>query len=88
MNSSANTNEQQGDPSWATENWDSPGAVGSLDQASRQYTGANRLDWEWDPMFLAQHPTNGGFSDGPDADRKNQMTAGQCRNIQYTLFFR
>jgi hypothetical protein len=80
MNPSANTNEQQGDPSWSTENWDNPGAVGTLDQSSNQYSSANRLEWEWDPMILAQHPGSGGSSDGPgsDGDRllKNQITGG------------
>lgn len=78
MNPSASSNEQQGDPSWATENWDNPGSVGSLDPASRQYTGANRLEWEWDPaMILSQHPGSGGSNDGSDGDRKNQITAGE-----------
>lgn len=85
MNPSANTNEQQGDPSWVTENWDNPGAVGSLDQASRQYT-ANRLEWEWDPMILAQHPGSGGSNEGSDGDRKNQITAGtKARCMQIPL---
>lgn len=80
MNPSASSNEQQGDPSWATENWDNPGSVGSLDQASRQYAGANRLEWDWDSdsaMILAQHPASGGSNDGSDGDRKNQITAGE-----------
>ncbi|KAG0580797.1 hypothetical protein KC19_4G200200 [Ceratodon purpureus] len=83
MNPSENSNEQQGDPSWATENWDNPGAVGSLDQASRQYTGANRLEWDWDPaMILAQHPGGGGSNDGSDGDRKNQITAGAMSSLR------
>ena len=80
MNPSANTNEQQGDPSWSTENWENPGAVGGLDQSSNQYSSANRLEWEWDPMILAQHPGGGGSTDGPggDGDRllKNQISGG------------
>lgn len=73
MNPSANSNEQQGDPSWPTENWP------TLDQASSQYSSANRLEWEWDPMILAQHPGSGGSADGGDGDRmlKNQISAGE-----------
>jgi len=83
MNPSPNSNEQQGDPSWATENWDNPGSVGSLDPASRQYTGANRLEWDWDPaMILAQHPGSGGSNDGSDGDRKNQISAGENLRVQ------
>ncbi|XP_024390965.1 uncharacterized protein [Physcomitrium patens] len=82
MNPSASSNEQQGDPSWATENWDNPGAVGSLDQASRQYTGSNRQEWEWDPMILAQHPGSGGSNDGSDGDRKNQISAGAMSSLR------
>jgi hypothetical protein len=91
MNPSANSNEQQGDPSWATENWDNPGAVGSLDQGSRQYTGASRLEWDWDPaMILAQHPGGSGSNDGSDGDRKNQITAGESLRVQslnWSLWF-
>jgi hypothetical protein len=83
MNPSPNSNEQQGDPSWATENWDNPGSVGSLDPASRQYTGANRLEWDWDPaMILAQHPGSGGSNDGSDGDRKNQISAGAMSSLR------
>ncbi|KAG0576384.1 hypothetical protein KC19_5G075800 [Ceratodon purpureus] len=87
MNPSANTNEQQGDPSWSTENWDNPGAVGSaLDQSSNQYSSANRLEWEWDPMILAQHPGGGGSTDGPggDGDRmmKNQLSGGPMSSLR------
>lgn len=82
MNPSANSNEQQGDPGWATENWDNPGTVGSLDQGSRQYAGGNRLEWDWDPaMILAQHPGSGGSNDGSDGDRKSQITAGESLRI-------
>ncbi|CAK9259158.1 unnamed protein product [Sphagnum jensenii] len=75
MNSSANTSDHQGDPNWATGNWDQSGAIGSLDQAAHQYT-ANRLDWEWDPMILAQHPGSGGSNDYSDVDCKNHLAAG------------
>jgi hypothetical protein len=75
MNSSANTSDHQGDPNWPTGNWDQSGAIGSLDQAAHQYT-ANRLDWEWDPMILAQHPGSGGSNDYSDADCKNHLAAG------------
>ena len=82
MNPSANNNEQQGEPSWATENWDSPGAVGSLDHPSRQYSGPSRLEWEWDPMILAQHPGSGASNDGGDGDRmNNQISAGKLAMI-------
>jgi hypothetical protein len=78
MNPSANSNEQQGDPSWPTENWP------TLDQASSQYSSANRLEWEWDPMILAQHPGSGGSADGGDGDRmlKNQISAGTLSSLR------
>lgn len=74
---SAGNNEQQGDPNWATENWDHSGAVGGLDQASRQYSGANGSEWEWDPMILAQHHGSGGSTDGSDGDHKHKISVGE-----------
>jgi hypothetical protein len=77
MNSSANTNEHQGDSNWSTENWDNTGAISSaLEHASRQYT-TNRLEWEWDPMILAQHPGSDGRGEVGDGDHKSQITAGK-----------
>lgn len=88
MNPSANSNEQQGDPSWPTENWDNPGAIGTLDPASSQYSSANRLEWEWDPMILAQHPGSGGSADGGDGDRmlKNQISAGTPKFVTQLIY--
>ncbi|CAK9274758.1 unnamed protein product [Sphagnum jensenii] len=74
MNSSANTSNLQGDPNWATVNWDQSGATGSLDQTTCQYT-ANRSEWlDCDPMILAQHPGSGCSSDCGDGDCKNHLT--------------
>ncbi|BBM97994.1 protein MpSPL1 [Marchantia polymorpha subsp. ruderalis] len=78
MNPSDNNSEQQGEPSWPTENWDQPGVAGL--ENSRPYTG-NRLDWDWDnPMILAQHP-GGGASDG-DADRKSPITGSMASSLR------
>lgn len=80
MNSSTHTNEQQGDLSWSTENWDNPGAVSTFDQASRPYNSANRQEWEWDPMILAQHPGSGGSADDGSHDGdclKNHISGGK-----------
>nr|XP_024372366.1 uncharacterized protein LOC112280779 isoform X1 [Physcomitrium patens] len=79
---SAGNNEQQGDPNWATENWDHSGAVGGLDQASRQYSGANGSEWEWDPMILAQHHGSGGSIDGSDGDHKHKISVGTMSSLQ------
>ncbi|KAL2650866.1 hypothetical protein R1flu_018994 [Riccia fluitans] len=81
MNPSANNSEQQqGEPNWATENWDQPGAVTGL-ESNRTYTG-NRLDWEWDnSMILAQHP-GGGASDGGDVDRKSPITGSMASSLR------
>ncbi|CAK9869624.1 unnamed protein product [Sphagnum jensenii] len=82
MNSSANTNEHQGDSNWSTENWDNTGAISSaLEHASRQYT-TNRLEWEWDPMILAQHPGSDGPNEVGDGDHKSQITAGQMSSLR------
>jgi hypothetical protein len=76
MNSSEN---QQGDPNWALVNWDHPAAISSLDQATREYP-ANRSEWDWDPMTLAQHHGSGGPNDCSEIDSKNHLThAGQIQ---------
>ncbi|XP_024378733.1 uncharacterized protein [Physcomitrium patens] len=87
MNSSTHTNEQQGDLSWSTENWDNPGAVSTFDQASRPYNSANRQEWEWDPMILAQHPGSGGSADDGSHDGdclKNHISGGTMSSFRTT----
>ncbi|KAL3700782.1 hypothetical protein R1sor_018804 [Riccia sorocarpa] len=82
MNPSANNSEQQqGEPNWATDNWDQPGAVTGL-ESNRTYTG-NRLDWEWDnSMILAQHPGGGGGASDGDADRKSPITGSMASSLR------
>ncbi|XP_024365405.1 uncharacterized protein [Physcomitrium patens] len=88
MISSANTNEQQDDPRRSTENWDNPVAVVTLDQVPSQYRSANRREWEWDPMILAQHPGSGGSTDDVDGDRmKNQISAGTMSSLRASYNF-
>jgi hypothetical protein len=86
MNTSANTSNLQGDPNWATVNWDQSGATGSLDQTTCQYT-ANRSEWlDCDPMILAQHPGSGCSSECGDGDCKSHLThAGELQEFAKNL---